>query len=371
MRRVQLFGLVISILFISITSCSKKQKKSTTPPSIYVTSVKQQSIPDQLEFVGQTYGYKDIEIRARVDGFLEGIYFKEGSKVKKGQLLYRVEPRQLKAKLNQAQSQLAVAKANLINARNFYDRVAPLAEIDALSQKDLDQATANKDAAIAQVKVAQASVHYAKIELEYTQISAPISGIIGKTAAKVGDYVGRSPNPIVLNEISEIDSILVDFYLPETRYLQLIEKAKKRDNKYINTTKFQMILADGSTYPLMGRLNFIDRNVDPKTGSIRIQVVFPNTDLVLRPGQYAKIRAILGEITSALMIPQKAVFEIQGGFSVFIVKEDNTLQFKKVSVGEKFGDLWHITKGLDKNDRVVSEGLLMVKNGMKITPLKR
>ncbi|QZT35544.1 efflux RND transporter periplasmic adaptor subunit [Halosquirtibacter xylanolyticus] len=362
--------LLVFLLVLAITSCNNKQnRKKSPPPTVFVSEVTVKDIPYNLEFVGQTYGYKDISIRARVDGFLEGIYFKEGSIVKKGQLLYHIEPRQLEAKVNEAISQLANAKATLINANNLYERVAPLAEINALSQKDLDQATANKRSAIAQVKAAQAQVNYAKIELGYTHIYAPISGVIGQTKAKVGDYVGKSPNPVVLNEVSQIDSILVEFYLPEKTYLELMRiKYQLKENKiYSRSTVFTMFLADGSTFPEKGKLNFIDRSIDPSTGSLKAQVSFLNKNNIIRPGQYALIQATLGQIKDAILIPQKAVTELQGEFSVYVVNS-NKVDYRKVEVGEKMKDMWHINKGLKKGDIVITDGLMAVKNGMEVTP---
>ncbi len=230
------------------------------------------------EFVGQVYGLKDISIRARVEGFLEGIYFDEGRGVKKGQLLYTIESQPFEADVAAKMSLLAEAKIMFVNAESELNRIRPLAEINAVSQSDLDAAVARFEASQASVEAAEANLRAAQIQLSYTKIKAPISGIIGKTKAKVGDFVGREPNPVILNVVSRIDVILVEFFLTESEYLIVAREWNK--NKELEEVEreepyLELILSDGSIHNHKGIVEFIDREVDPTTGSILLQASFP------------------------------------------------------------------------------------------------
>lgn len=303
--------LLLLVLPLLLLSCGKKETAPPPLPKVKVVDVLQTTVPVPVDFVGQTYGYKDIPIRARVDGFLTGLFFMEGSVVKKGQLLYTIDPEQLKSVEASRLSGLAEAETMLVKAESDLKRIRPLAEINAVSQRDLDAAVANFEAARSRVDAEEAQLQYARINLGYTRISSPIDGIIGMTEAKVGEYVGKSPNPIVLNEVSNIDTILVNFSISESEFLKLLRmrQARLADTTKVTTTresKISLVLTDGSLYNYPGKFNFANRQVDPATGTILFQAAFPNPEMMLRPGQFARIKVVLDEIEGGLLIRKDA-----------------------------------------------------------------
>ena len=324
-----------------------------------------------IEFVGQTLGSEDIAIPARVEGFLEGIHFEEGSEVKQGQLLYTLESQPYEAEVAAKMSRLAEAKTMQAKATSDLNRIRPLAERKAVSQSDQDAAVAAYEASQASVAAARAVLRASKIKLSYTRINSPIKGVIGKTQAKVGDFVGRSPNPVILNTVSNIAQVRVEFFLPESQYLQVarqvIERQKTGETEGRDAI-FEMILADGSLYMHKGRFEFIDRNVDPTTGSILIQVSFPNPDKLLRPGQFAKIRTVLERVEDGILVPQRCVSELQGITRVFAVGDDNKVAERVVQLGPTVGSDWLILQGLKAGEKVVYEGLQRVSDGAVVEP---
>ena len=366
-------GTLILIVMLMV-SCSKKQDKSPPPPTIPVVKVIQKDVPIYKDFVGQVYGYSDIPIRARVTGFLTGIYFEEGLGVKEGQLLYTIDPAPFQAKVATQESHLAEAKTELAKAENDLNRIKPLAEINAVSQSDLDAAQAEYDAAVSYVNAMKSNLRFAKIDLSYCWIKSPITGIIGKTNARVGEFVGQNPNPVILNTVSIIDTVRVEFFLPEADYIRLAreyrelrdfdpEVARQEEHKTL-----RLILADGSTFKYKGYLNFINREVDPQTGSLLVQTTFPNPEQLLRPGQYAKVVVRMKNLKNALLIPQRCVMELQGQYSIFVVTPDSVVQNKQVITGPRIGDMWVIKKGLSPDDEVVIDALQKVGSGMKVIP---
>lgn len=378
-RKIKYLSFVILILFIS---CSEdKAKEQAPPPEIKVVKVIQQETPIYKEFVGQMYGLKDIPIRARVQGFLEGIYFDEGRAVKKGQLLYTIDPQPFMAEVASKESALAEAKTLLVNAENELARYKPLAETNAVSQSDLDAAQATRDAAVSSVDAARANLRLAEINLSYTNIKSPIYGMIGKTEAREGEFVGKDPNPVILNTVSRIDTMRVQFFLTEKEYLTITKEVLNRlDEKVVEETadedayqrtreyNLDLILSDGSTYDFKGQVDFINRNIDPKTGSMLVQAHFPNPRRLLRPGLYAKVKAKMQVIENALLVPQRCITELQGQYSVFVVKDDNTIEAKQVKVGARIGDLWLITGGLEGDESIVIDGIQKVFSGMTVIP---
>jgi membrane fusion protein (multidrug efflux system) len=347
-----------------------------TPPEISVVEVIQKDVPIYKEFVGQVYGHKDIPIRARVEGFLEGIHFREGLMVKKGQLLYSIDPIPFQARVNAQKSKLAEAETMLVKARNDLNRIKPLAERNAVSKSDLDAAQAEYDAALSGVAAAKSTLRSAEIELGYTKITSPITGMIGRTLARVGDFVGREPNPVILNTVSKTDSVRVTFFLTESEYLFISRKFKdeikaeaQRRLRNEEKSKLELILSDGSVYTYTGTTDFIDRSVDANTGSILVQGTFPNPDLLLRPGLYAKVKVKMETVRGALLVPQRCVMELQGQHSVFIVNAENKIEARQIKTGERIGDLWLIEDGLKPGDKVVLEGLQKVSEGMEVKPV--
>ena len=374
MKRNLIVSMLVSAFLLLITGCKEKSVASLPPPNVQVVEVIQQDIPVMEEFVGQTYGLYDIALQARVDGFLEGIYFDEGRRVKKGQLLYTIETDPYDARVAVAQGQLAEANTRLVKAESDLVRIRPLAEIKAVSDSDLDAALAQRDAAIGALDAAKANLESANIELGFTKIYSPINGVIGKTEVYPGDYVGRGITNVVLNEVSRIDTILVNFHLPEEKYLGIARFVNENYADLISETRpkrgLTLILSDGSIYPEEGKIRFVNRQVDATTGTILLQASFPNTNMLLRPGQFAKVQGVINFIQGGLLIPQRCVQEMQGNYSVFVVNENNEVEFRKIEVGSAYETSYMIvTSGLKAGERVVYEGLQKVKSGAKVKPV--
>jgi membrane fusion protein (multidrug efflux system) len=372
MRSKHRFFLIL--FFFAVVACQQEKAAQAPPPppQVSVIEIRAQDIEVPIEFVGQTFGAEDIAIRARVEGFLEGIHFKEGSEVKKGKLLYNLESQPYEAEVAAMMSRVAEAKTILAKTTSDLNRIRPLAERKAVSQSDLDGAIAAFEASQASVEAAQANLKAAKIKLSYTRVNSPINGVIGKTHAKVGDFVGRSPNPVILNTVSNIATVRVEFFLTENLYLEVarriieLEEAKGVQQRGQGT--FELILADGSLYPHRGRFDFIDRNVDPTTGSILIQVSFPNPQKLIRPGQFAKIRTVAERVQGGILVPQRCVSELQGITRVFVVGDDNKVEERVVQLGPTVGSAWLIRKGLKAGEKVVYEGLQKVSDGAVVDP---
>ncbi len=373
MKKQFLFIFSAALITLVITSCKEKQEVQAPPPEIGVVKVLQQDVPINKDFVGQMYGLKDIPIRARVEGFLDNIYFNEGTRVEKGQLLYAIDPQPFLADVAAQESKLAEAKIILVNAENELARYKPLAEINAVSKSDLDAAQSTRDAAESSVEAAKANLRLSEINLGYTKVYSPIQGVIGKTEAREGEFVGKSPNPVILNTVSRIDTMRVQFFLTEAEYLILIQEVLERDRSQVKTRirdeyTLELLLSDGSAFPLKGRIDFINRNIDPTTGSMLVEAHFPNTDGILRPGLYAKVRARMEVLEGALLVPQRCVIELQGQYSVFVVDDSNTVQSRQVIIGERIGDLWLVMEGLNPGEGIVIDGLQKVGTGMKVNP---
>lgn len=367
--KLLLIILTSGLLFIS---CGDDANKAPVP-KIEIYEVVEQDVPIINEFVGNVAGQKDIAIRARAIGFLEGIHFNEGTLVKKGQLLYTIESQQYESESAAMQSKLAEAKTNLAYTESDLNRIKPLAEVFAVSQSDLDAAIAKHDAAKANVAAAKANLRASNILLDYTKIKSPITGIIGKTKAKVGDFVGQSPNPVILNVVSLIDTMLVDFYLTESNYIRIFRELIEQnpEERGQKKKKMQLVLVDGSVFKYNGTIKFIDREVDPTTGAILIQAAFPNPEKLLRPGQFAKVRAEVDLVENGILIPQRCVIETQGKHSVFVIDEENKVVRREIKTGPTVNSSWLVEEGLKSGDKVVYEGLQKVKPGMVIEPVNR
>lgn len=358
------------ILFLPILGCSEKEVKQETTINLKAVEVIEQRVPLYKEFVGQVYGKSDIPIRARVDGFVEKIHFQEGVTVSKGQLLYSIDDNAFRLSVSREESILSEAKINLVNAENDLSRIAPLADINAISKRDLDAAVARKDASEQAVRAAEANLNLAKVNQGYARIYAPISGIIGKTKAKEGEYVGKSPNPVILNTISKVDSVVVEFFLNEKDYITFYKQLMKDSETGLNRINhpLELYLADGEKFPYTGKITFLDRNVDPSTGTILLQSIFPNPDGLIRPGQFAKVKSVIDVLDKALVVPQRSVIELQGFYNVFTVGKDSVVTQKRVEVLDDFGDLFIIKAGLEKGEKVLMEGLMAVQSGQRVSP---
>lgn len=366
--------LLIGILLM-FSSCKEEDAKMAAP-DVPVVNVIQKDVPIYKEFVGQVYGLLDIPIRARVEGFLESLQFNEGRKVTKGQVLYTIDSQPFLAEVAAQESKVAEAKTYLVNAENELVRYQPLAEINAVSKSDLDAATATRDAAIASLDAANANLKIANINLGYCTIRSPINGLIGRTEARVGEFVGKEPNPVILNMVSEISKTRVQFFITESEYLTLVKEMRvtnpgedPSNAKARQSDNIELHLADGTVYKYKGNFDFVDRNVDVSTGSIMVQTIFQNPEGLLRPGMFAKVKVKFETVKNAILVPQKCVIELQGQYSVFVVNSDGIVKSQQVMAGAKIDDFWLITDGLKSSDRVVLEGLQKVKSDMKVNPI--
>jgi membrane fusion protein (multidrug efflux system) len=356
----------VAVLVLIGAGCDQPVPAAPPPPEVYVTSVVRQDVPVYLDLVGQTAGFQDTELRARVEGFLETMTFREGSFVKRGDVLYTIDRKPLEAALAQARAEQATAEARLAKATNDVARYTPLVAKQAVSQRELDDARAEQDAARSQVDAAKAAVEAATLNLSYTNVTAPISGLVGTTEVKPGNLVGRGQNTL-LTTISQIDPILFRAGVTEADYIRVARRAADRIGQAPRLADIQLTLTDGTVYPHPGKIGVIDRAVDASTGTLGLQIEFPNPELLLRPGQYGRARILLETKANAMLVPQRAVQELQNLHSVAIVSADNKVAFRNVRVGQRVGSLWVIEEGVQDGDRVVVEGLQRIRDGVTVT----
>jgi membrane fusion protein (multidrug efflux system) len=357
--------LIAGFLVATAVACSKKEAPPPPPPEVLVAEVVQKDVPIYIELVGSTLGSEDVEIRSRVEGYLVSINFTEGSLVRKGQLLYKIDPQPFLVAIDQAKANLATAQAGLEKTNNDVARYKPLFEKQAVSKQELDNALSAQQAALAQVDARKAAVAQAQLDLGYTNITSPVDGVIGTTQKKVGSLVGRGET--VLNTVSQLNPILFRCAIAEAEYLRLARRGADRDKSLEKKFGVELILADGTVFPHKGRLDAIERAVDPTTGTLTGQFRFPNPEDILRPGQYGKARLVTDVKEGAVLVPQLAVQEIQGLYSVMIVKPDSTVEQRMVKAGERVGNLWIIDSGLKPGEKVIVEGLQKVKPGVQVS----
>ncbi len=351
-------------------------------PDVEVVQVEQKDVPIFGEWIGTLDGFTNADVRAQVTGYLLRQGYREGAFVKKGQLLFEIDPRPFQAALDQAEGQLAQAKAMLANAQAVQgrteldvNRYTPLAKEQAASQQDLDNAVQNNMAAkatvataLAQIKTAEAAVETAKINVDFTRLIAPIDGIAGQAQLQVGALVNPNSGPVT--SVSTVDPIKVYFTVSEREYLDWnrrfpTEATREAANKRV---RLELILADGSSYGHEGSIYFADRQVNQSTGAIRIAGLFPNPGNILRPGGYGKVRAAVRVQQDALLVPQRAVSELQGGYQVAAVDNENKVSIRTVKVGDRVGAQWIIVDGLKRGERVVAEGVQKVRPGVQVNP---
>jgi membrane fusion protein (multidrug efflux system) len=359
------FVAVVAVSLASV-ACGEKQTAAPAPPEVYVADVIQRDVPVYLELVGQTRGFQDVEIRARVEGYLEKVAFTEGSLVHKGDLLYEIDHKPLEAALANAKADLATARARLQKTETDVARLKPLAAQQAVSQQELDNSLSARDAAQAQVDARQASVDKAALDLGYTWIRAPLEGLAGTTEVNAGNLVGRGESTL-LTTVSQLDPILFRAGISEAEYLNVAKRAEElKRAQGGEPVTVQLLLADGTVHPQAGRIDAVERAVDPTTGTISVQFAFGNPDHILRPGLYGRARFVLEERKGALLVPQRAVQELQNLYSVATVGADGTVAFRNVKVGPRVDSLWVIDEGLKPGERVVVEGLQRVKEGIAV-----
>jgi membrane fusion protein, multidrug efflux system len=359
--------LLTSLTVVTLISCSKTEPPPPPPPpEVQVAEVVQKDMPIYIELVGATLGSQDVEIRARVEGYLASMNFTEGAFVKKGQLLYRIDPQEFQEALAQAQGNVATARARLEKTNNDVARYKPLAAQQAISQQELDNALSAQEGAKAQVAAYDAVVAKAKLDLAYTNITAPVDGLIGTTQKKAGSLVGRGENTL-LNTISQINPILFRCAIAEAEYLRLARLGDRNRAAIEKQFGVELILADGSVFNHKGRLDAVERAVDPTTGTLTGQFIFPNPERILRPNQYGRARFVTEVKEDALLVPQRAVQEIQGRYSVMVVKPDDTVEQRMVKAGERVGNLWILDSGAKPGEKVIVEGIQRVRPGVKVS----
>jgi len=355
---------------------------SGAPVDVEVVQVEQKDVPIYGEYIGTLDGLTNADVRAQVTGYIMKQAYQEGAFVKKGQLLFEIDPRPFQAALDQAEGQLAQAKALLANAQAVQrrtqldvERYAPLAKEQAASQQDLDNAVQNNLAAKATVQTAEAqirtneaAVETAKINLDFTRLVAPIEGIVGQAQLQVGALVNLSSGPVT--SVSTVDPIKVYFTVSEPQYLGWRKRFPTESSRLEadKNLRLELILADGSVYPHTGTFYFADRQVDVGTGAIRIAGLFPNPGNILRPGGYGKVRAVIRLQQNAVVVPQRAVSELQGGYQVAVVGPDNKVSIKTVTVGDRVGNDWVIPDGLKPGEKVIAEGIQKVRQGAQVNP---
>ena len=379
-----LFLLLVFGLIIGAVHPYKHALGSQTValPDVQVLQVQQEDVPIYGEWIGTLDGLVNADVRAQVTGYLLKQGYEEGRFVKQGQLLFQIDPRPFQAALDQAQGQLAQAKAMLANAQAVQrrteldvERYAPLVKEQAASQQDLDNAVQNNLAALAtietakaQIKTYEASVETAKINLEFTRLVAPIDGVAGQAQLQVGALV--SPGSGVVTSVSTLDPIKAYFTVSEPQYLEWRKRFPTETSRWDADKKLrlQLILADGSTYPREGTFYFSDRQINETTGAIRLAALFPNPNNILKPGGYAKVRAVIRTEERALLVPQRAVSELQGGYQVAVLDPDNKVTIRPVTVGPQVDRRWVIASGLNPGDRVVAEGVQKVRTGVQVNP---
>jgi membrane fusion protein (multidrug efflux system) len=354
--------LVILVVAAASSACSRRDASKNPPPpqKVVVAPVIQRDEALFHEWIGTTQGDVTADIRPRVEGYLLRRVYTEGSLVKQGDVLFEIDPRQLEAQLRQAEANLEQAKASLDKAERDVTRDEPLAVQRAISQQELDNARSSRQGAAATVGALQAAVEQTRLNLSWTKVTSPIDGIAGIAPQQVGDLV--SPQT-VLTTVSKVDPIRVLYQLSEQEYVEMLRDPEMRN------AELQLVLADGGVFPKKGRVLLTGREVDVKTGTIAAIGLFPNPGNLLRPGQYAKVRAVVKVRRGALLVPQRAVNEMQGDFQVGVVGPGDTAQIRKVKPAERVGSMWIIEDGLKPGEQVIVEGFTRIKSGMIVSPV--
>jgi RND family efflux transporter MFP subunit len=373
-RRTRGICSMVSVLatawMLLATGCGKQAAMPTAPPpQVEVTPVLQKDVPIIQEWVANIDGFVNAQIQPQVSGYLLRQTYKEGSFVKKGQVLFEIDPRSWQASLEQAQAQLAETRAKEVKARQDVDRDRPLAEAKAIAQSQLDGEIQALQAAQATVQAQQAQVDLARINVGFTKVRSLIDGIAGIANGQIGNLVGPTT---VLTTVSQINPAKVYFALGEGQYLKVAKAINEAAMGFatppVERRPIQLILADGTTYGKPGRLYLADRQVDPQTGTIRIAATFPNPDGLLRPGQFGRVRMQTQILQKALVVPQLAVNEIQGTYQVAVLGGGNKAEIRPVKVGPRVGTDWVIEDGLEAGEQVIIQGIQKVRPGVIVQP---
>jgi RND family efflux transporter MFP subunit len=385
-RKLALTGafcfIAIAVIVVVMRPKHASGAGAVGPPDVNVAEVEQKDVALYSEWIGTLEGFANADVRAQVTGYLLRQDYTEGALVRRGQLLFEIDPRPFQAALDQAQGQLAQAKAQLENAQAVQrrtqldvERYVPLAREQAASQQDLDNAVQNNLAAKAtvataeaQIKTVEAAVETAKLNLGFTRLTAPIDGIAGEAQLQVGALVNATSDPVTT--VSTVDPIKVYFTVSESEYLDFNRRFPTHSERVAQFKQMPLalILADGTTYQRPGSIYFAERAVNQGTGAIRIAGLFPNPGNILRPGGYGKVRAATNVRKDALLVPQRAVAELQGTYQVAVVDNENKVSIQAIEVGAQVGSRWIIEKGLKPGERVIADGAQKVRPGMKVNP---
>src|SRR5436190_6636092 len=365
----RLVGVVAAAMAAAVAgACEKPQAAPPLAPEVYVVGVVQKDVPTYLDLVGQTEGAQDVDVRARVEGFLETMDFQEGTFVRRGQQLYQIDPKPFEAALAQTKADKANAEARLEKASNDVRRYTPLVAKQAVSQQELDNAKASQDAGRAEVAAAAAAVDKAQLDLGYTRVVSPVDGLIGFTKVKPGTLVGRGESTL-LATVSQINPIVLRVGVTEADYLRVIKQREvaqgSQGDQPAMDRRIELTLADGSIYPQPGKVKTVERAVNAATGTLSLQVEFANPNNVVRPGQYGRARILLEMRKDALLVPQRAVQELQSLRSVAVVS-GGKVQFRNVKAGARVDSMWVIEEGLKPGDQVVAEGLQALRDGIEV-----
>jgi len=368
------FCVILCVGAPVLTACKGEatSNQAPQPPDVVVVEVIQQDVPIYSEWVGTTDGLVNAQIRAQVTGYLLTRHYREGAFVKKGDLLFEIDPRKFQAALDQAAGDLRRAQAQFTKTELDVNRNTPLAKEGAISQKELEDSIQANRATRASVESSKAALEQAKLNLEWTRITAPIDGVVGIAKAQIGDLVNSNDE---LTSMSQLDPIRVYFPISEQEYLRFAGPVQERYTENVDPMKarkdarLEMTLSTGEVYPSKGWFFLADRQVDVKTGTIRVAALFPNPGNVLRPGLFAKLRAPLTVHQGALLVPQRAVSELQGSYQVAVVTPENKVEIRPVTVGETIGTQWIIAQGLKPGEKVIVEGLQKVKAGASVRPV--
>jgi membrane fusion protein (multidrug efflux system) len=373
LRRVISTGTLCTLpLGLLLLGCNKADTGAgpAAPLEVDVLQAAPQNLTTPIEFVGQTKGAVDVEIRARVEGVITGVHFQEGKGVVKGDLLYTIDPAPFLAKLAESRARLSEAETRYTKAQSDLARIAPLAKIRAVSQKDLDGAVAMEGVARGSVDAAKASLEAVNIEVSYTNIAAPVSGIIGLTKAKVGEFVGRAPNAVVLTTVSQLNPIHVRFNVGERDYLYFAKLKQKQEEQGVVpvTRELTLVLGDDSLHTEKGGVTSVDSQIDPTTGSIAVEASFPNPNNIIRPGQFAKIKTTGEALSGVITVPKEAVRDIQGVRQIIVVNPNNTAEVRTIQIGKELGNVLVVKEGLAAGELFVPQMQARIKSGMLVVP---
>jgi membrane fusion protein (multidrug efflux system) len=368
MRVAESRPLAVLLILGALSSCKEPPPPPPSPPEVVIQPVDVRDTPVQAEFTGEIRGGEDVEVRARVAGYLQSESYDEGTVVRKGQLLFLIDPKPFEATVARARADVAEARARHSRAEIQVNRLRPLVADNAVSQQDLDNAVASEEASRASQAAADAQLTSALLDLGYTRVTSPITGLAGNRQMDVGSYVG-SPQPTVLTVVSSLDPVRFDFTISEAEYLAYARATQAKAGKRSGPgPELELVLADGSVYAGKGRITVIGRGVDAETGTLPLQATFPNPDGLLRPGQFGRVRLPVTTRKNAILIPQRAVQEQQGTYNVYVVGNDSVAQIRAIKPGNRVGSDWVITDGLEPADKVVVEGLQKVRDGAKVRP---